>query len=173
MRPGHGGELRCDVGEDAGLRGDGVALADVVDEAEQVVVAETLSEAGLMPMTASPRAEEETVDDGGSDAGGVVGGVVGLEARGEAAREADGGAEAGDYAGFFAVTAMRSCTRMILETAAAISGVMPGAKAARVSVVASWERRQSRKPPTVREAIGAKALGLWVSKMRRVTSSVS
>ena len=31
----HGLHLGGDVGEDAALRGDGVALADVVDEAEQ------------------------------------------------------------------------------------------------------------------------------------------
>ena len=126
-----------------------------------------------MPMTASPRAEEQTVEDAGGDADGVVGRVVGLQARGEAAGQADGVAEARDDARFCAATSTRSWTRMSLETAAAISGVRPGASAARVSAVASSESSQSRKSPTVRWATGAKAVASCVSMMRRVTSSVS
>ena len=45
-------------------------------------------------------AEEQAVEDGGGDAARVVGGVVGLEAGGETAGQADGGAEAGDDADF-------------------------------------------------------------------------
>ena len=68
---------------------------------------------------------------------------------------------------------MRSCSRLILLTAAAISGVMPGASAARVSAVDASDRSQSRNPPTVRWAMVAKAARSWVSTMSRVTSSLS
>ena len=44
---------------------------------------------------------------------------------------------------------MRSWLRMILETAAAISGVMPGARRASTSVVAASDSSQSRNSPTV------------------------
>ncbi|MNL68234.1 hypothetical protein D3C87_1929290 [compost metagenome] len=70
-------------------------------------------------------------------------------------------------------TAIRSCRRMILETAAAISGVTPGARRASVSPVVSSESSQSRKPPTVRLAMAVKACRSCVSTMRRVTSSAS
>ena len=50
--------------------------------------------------------------------------------------------------------------RMSLETAAAISGVRPGASAARVSVVASSERSQSRNSPTVRWCDGGEGGGV-------------
>ena len=60
---------------------------------------------------------------------------------------------------------------MILLTAAAISGVTPARMAVRSSGVAA--SRYSRKAPTVRAAIGAKATGSWVSAIRRVTSSAS
>src|ERR1035438_5222886 len=43
-----------------------------------------------------------------------------------------------------AAAAIRSCTRMSLETAAAISGVIPGAREVRRTVVASSESSQSR-----------------------------
>ncbi len=73
----------------------------------------------------------------------------------------------------FAAMTMRSWLRQIFETAAAISGVMPGAAAASAAVVAASPSSQSRNPPTVRCAIGAKAAASWVSTMRRVTSSSS
>ena len=73
----------------------------------------------------------------------------------------------------FAATTIRSCRRLSLLTAAAISGVMPGASALSASVVASSDNSQSRKPPTVRCATGAKAALSCVSTMRRVTSSLS
>ena len=73
---------------------------------------------------------------------------------------------------FFATTT-RSWLRISLQTAAAISGVMPGARAASTSGVVSSESSQSRKSPTVRWDTGAKADRLWVSRMRRVTSSLS
>ncbi len=43
---------------------------------------------------------------------------------------------------------IRSCTRQILDTAATISGVRPGARAASDASVAASESSQSRKPPT-------------------------
>jgi len=41
----------------------------------------------------------------------------------------------------FAAITIRSCKRLILATAAAISGVMPGTSAVRVAVVESSDRR--------------------------------
>jgi hypothetical protein len=49
----------------------------------------------------------------------------------------------------FAAITMRSCKRLILLTAAAISGVTPGANAESAAGVASSDNNQSRKPPTV------------------------
>ena len=72
-----------------------------------------------------------------------------------------------------AATIIRSCRRMSLLTAATISGVRPGARALRAAVSAVSPSSQSRRPPTVRCATGAKAAASWVSMMRRVTSSVS
>jgi hypothetical protein len=46
---------------------------------------------------------------------------------------------------------------MSFDTAAAISGVTPGASADRVSVVAWSDRSQLRNSPTVMEPMGAKA----------------
>ena len=63
---------------------------------------------------------------------------------------------------------------MILLTAAAISGVRPGASAReRLGGRRRRDSSQSRKPPTVRCAIGAKAAWSWLSTISRVTSSVS
>ena len=73
----------------------------------------------------------------------------------------------------FAAITIRSCRRLILLTAATISGVRPGASAVSAGVVASSERSQSRRPPTVRCATGANASRSWVSMMSRVTSSLS
>ena len=73
----------------------------------------------------------------------------------------------------FRAASTRSCSRMILETAAAISGVSPGASAVTASGVASCDSSHSRKPPTVRCATGANAAASWVSTMSRVTSSRS
>ena len=90
-----GGHLRCDVGEDAVLRGDAEALADSVYHAQQAgdgggVVADWIdADDGVSG------AEQQAVEERCGDAGGVVGGVVGLEAGGEPAGESDGGAKAG------------------------------------------------------------------------------
>ena len=73
---------------------------------------------------------------------------------------------------FFAAR-IRSWLRMIFETAAAISGVTPGAMRASTAGVARSERSQSRKSPTVRCAMGAKAASSCRSTMSRVTSSSS
>ncbi len=62
---------------------------------------------------------------------------------------------------------------MILHTAAAISGVRPGASAVSAAVSAASHSSQSRNPPTVRCEMGAKAAASWVSMIRRVTSSSS
>ena len=70
-------------------------------------------------------------------------------------------------------TAIKSWLRMSLLTAAAISGVMPGATAASMALSVPWASSQLRKSPTVRWAMGANAAALCVSRMRRVTSSLS
>lgn len=62
---------------------------------------------------------------------------------------------------------------MILDTAATISGVSPGASAARVEPSACSDSNQLRKSPTVRCATGAKASASWLSRINRVTSSLS
>ena len=70
-------------------------------------------------------------------------------------------------------TSMRSCNRMSLLAAAAISGVMPAVSAARLSALAASVSSQSRNCPTVKELMGAKAAASWLSRMRRVISSFS
>ena len=71
----------------------------------------------------------------------------------------------------FAATEIRSDTRMIFDTAAAISGVRPEARA--VTAAGSAASSQSRRPPTVRCRTGAKAAASWRSRISRVTSSAS
>ncbi|MNE60052.1 hypothetical protein D3C80_1551760 [compost metagenome] len=73
----------------------------------------------------------------------------------------------------FCATSTRSCTRMIFDTAAAISGVRPGARARRPASSACSLSSQSRRPPTVRWLTGAKAARSWLSMISRVTSSSS
>ena len=60
-----------------------------------------------------------------------------------------------------------------IETAAAISGVIPRDSLLRTSGVAASDNSQSRKEPTVSEDTAAKAAASWVSMIRRVTSSSS
>ncbi len=73
----------------------------------------------------------------------------------------------------FAATEMRSWWRISLLTAAAISGVSPVASAVSAWVSAAGESSQSRSPPTVSADTGVKAARSWVSRISRVTSSVS
>ena len=73
----------------------------------------------------------------------------------------------------FAAISTRSWLRQIFVSAAAISGVRPGASAAKARSSVASARRWSRSPPTVRCDTGAKAAASWVSRMRRVTSSAS
>ena len=73
----------------------------------------------------------------------------------------------------FRAARIRSWLRISFDTAAAISGVMPGASLRRTSGVAASDSSQSRKAPTVSEATGANALASWLSMTRRVTSSAS
>ena len=78
-----------------------------------------------------------------------------------------------DVTWHFFATRMRSWLRISFETAAAISGVMPRDNFRSVSVLAASDSSQSRNPPTVSEATGAKAVRSCVSTIRRVTSSSS
>ncbi len=62
---------------------------------------------------------------------------------------------------------------MIFDTAATISGVRPGARAASAAPSASSPSSQLRKSPTVKWLTGAKAAASWLSMISRVTSSLS
>ena len=75
--------------------------------------------------------------------------MVGLQAHRHAPRQADGVAEARDDLDTCCAARIRSWLRMILETAATISGVSPGASRASTSVVAASDSSQSRNSPTV------------------------
>ena len=75
-----------------------------------------------------------------------------------------------------AATRIKSWLRMTFDTAATISGVSPGEMAAMRAALSSRQAAsssQSRKPPTVRCAMGPNASRSWLSMMSRVTSSVS
>ncbi len=89
----HGLHLRGEMGEDAGLDGDLVAAADVIDEMEERGESGYVIGDGVDADDGVAGAEEEAVEDGCCDACWVVGGMVGLEAGGEAAGQAYGGAE--------------------------------------------------------------------------------
>ena len=73
----------------------------------------------------------------------------------------------------FAAITIRSCSRLILLTAAAISGVTPGASADSIGVVASSDEQPVAEAADGQMRDGAKAARSWLSTMRRVTSSVS
>ena len=73
----------------------------------------------------------------------------------------------------FDATTIRSWLRISLLTAAAISGVTPGAIAASVISSAACDSSQSRHPPTVRCEMAENAVASWVSTISRVTSSTS
>jgi hypothetical protein len=70
-------------------------------------------------------------------------------------------------------TSSRSWLRISFDTAAAISGVIPGAARASSAGPVASDRSQSRKAPTVRWAMGAKAGASCPSSRSRVTSSSS
>ena len=73
----------------------------------------------------------------------------------------------------FLATRIRSWLRMVLLTAAAISGVMPGASTVSAALSAASLSSQLRKSPTVKCRTGAKAAASCVSMIKRVTSSSS
>ena len=138
--------------------------------ASRVHAASTLSVAGLTPITASPAPSSrpssvEAATPRGSSVGWLgcrrterwPGRPIVLRKR--------------VTTWHLAATAIRSCRRISLLTAAAISGVMPGRSAASVS--GSAASRNSRNSPTVSVATGANATVSWVSTISRVTSSVS
>ena len=70
-------------------------------------------------------------------------------------------------------TKIRSWLRMILLTAATISGVKPMAKFCNFAVVASALSSQFLKSPTVKWEIGANKSARCSSIIKRVTSSLS
>src|ERR1700743_382675 len=88
-------QLRGDVGEDAALGGDLVALADAVDHGEQRGYAGYAVGDGVDADDGIACSEKQAVEDGCGDAGGGVGGGIGLEARAEGSGQPYGGAEAG------------------------------------------------------------------------------
>jgi hypothetical protein len=103
------------------------------------------------------RAMQQAVQRRECDAPAVIGGVVGLVAGGDAALQPDGGAEAGHDADLAGNRDQVLHAHDLRDTAATISGVRPGARAARASASVSGASSQSRNPPTVRCATGAKA----------------
>ena len=132
----------------------------------------TLSVAGLMPMTASPQPYSRPSRIAAAMPAGSSVGWLGC--RRTASRPGN------PMVSRKAVTtrqrratAIRSWLRISFETAATISGVSPGASAASASPVAASDSSQSRKPPTVRWATGAKAAASRPSMISRVTSSLS
>jgi hypothetical protein len=124
-----------------------------------------------MPITASPAPYINPSMADAAMPGRAVGGVVGLQAHRHVPGQAQGVAKARDHFWQRLATSIRSWLRISLLTAATISGVRPGARACRVAGVAASDSSQSRKPPTVRWATGAKAKGVVAVDDQRVTSS--
>jgi hypothetical protein len=130
------------------------------------------SEAGLMPITASPHpyirpSTMDAVMPAGSSVGwfgcsrtAMVPGKPMVLRKRVTTRH-------------FLAARIKSWLRMILHTAAAISGVMAGARPASASLSAVSDRMSSRSSPTVIATMAANARASWLSRMRRVTSSSS
>ena len=115
-------------------------------------------------MTASPELEEQTIEDAGRDSARVICWMVWLKPHRQAACKPGVLRNLVTTEHFAAIT-IKSCTRLILLTAAAISGVTPGANAASAGVVASSERASRGIRRTVRCATGAKAVWSCFSTM--------
>ncbi len=113
------------------------------------------SEAGLTPITASRPVSRPSMIEAATPLGSSVGWfgwslTESLPGRPIVSRKAL-------VTWTFLAAVTRSCARMILETAAAISGISPGETLRSVSASVESERSHSRKPPTVREETSAKA----------------
>ena len=118
------------MGQHAALRRDLAARAMMSSSSRSSPpITAGSSLAGLMPMQASPRSQQQAVEDRGGDAPGVVEGMVGLQPRAHPPAQADGVAKARRHLRTSCATRIRSWLRISLETAAAISGVMPRASA--------------------------------------------
>ena len=134
------------------------------------ITASTLSVAGFTPITASPAPNSRpSITAAATPRGSSVGwfGCSRIDSRPGRPMVL----RKRVATGHFAATCIRSATRMILLTAATISGVRPGASAVTASGAAASS--QSRKAPTVRLRTGAKAVASWRSMIRRVISSAS
>ena len=131
-----------------------------------------LSEAGLMPMTASPEPYcRPSMTEASTPRASSVGW---LGCRREEKRPGRPMVSRKRVTTLhLEATSTRSWMRMSLLAAATISGVRPGARAVRVAVSAAGVSSQSRSWPTVKELTGAKACASWLSMISRVTSSVS
>ncbi len=169
FKSGHQGG---DMGQHAALRGNLKPLADCVDQAQQARGHGHIVTGGIDADDRVARAEQQAVQNGGGDSGSVVRGWLGCR-RVLSLPGSPTEVRKRVTTRILAAAAIRSCTRMSLLTAAAISGVNPGASAARRPAVASSESSQSRNSPTVNERTGAKAVASCVSTISRVTSSSS
>ncbi len=138
----------------------------------RAVIASTLSVAGLMPITASPLPYISPSRTLAAMPRGSSTGWLGCR-RVERRPGRPMVLRKRVTTRVLAATAIRSCSRMIFDTAATNSGVRPGASAVRAAASAASDSSQSRKPPTVRWATGAKAAPSWPSTISRVTSSAS
>ena len=115
-----------------------------------------LSDTGLMPITASPEpiSRPSSVDAATPRRSSV--GWLGCN-RTERWRGSPSVLRKRVTTLHLRATAIRSWLRISFDTAAAISGVRPGASALSTAVLARSDSSQLRKSPTVRCATGAKA----------------
>ena len=119
--------------------------------------ASTLSVAGLTPITASPAPSSRPSSVEAATPRGSSVGWLGCS-RTESRPGSPIVLRKRVTTRHFAATATRSCRRISLLTAAAISGVRPGRSA--VSASGSAASRNSRNSPTVSDATGAKAAAI-------------
>ena len=124
-----------------------------------------------MPITASPQPSSSPVNKAGEGCrqghrsdGSAAGGRRAARAARSCPRKAVTTRR-------LAAISTRSWMRHSLETAATISGVSPGATAARAASSTASSSNQSRRSPTVSDAIEANAARSWPSMISRVTSS--
>ena len=142
-------ERRGDVRQHAGLRRNVELDPDLVEHRQQRV--RILGAVGrrIDADHGVAGAEQQAVENARRDAARIVGRMVGLQPHREAAGQGRSCCGTRVTTVHFAAMTMRSCSRLILLTAAAISGVTPGASAARTAVVAS-----SAKQPVAKSADG-------------------
>ena len=166
------GERGGDVGQHAGLRRDSQPLAQLV---EQVAAGRGSGRAVARRVDADDgvaAAEQQPIDDAGGDALADRRSDGSAGAAPRAVRQADRVAKP-RHDPAFRGDRDEILQPQSLETAAAISGVRPGASAASVSPVAASDSSQSRKPRRSYAPPARRRRASCVSRMSRVTSSSS